>query len=72
MGRLRTRDVVDGWTVLITRTNGTAFVAIDGDLGPLRRAFFVTRRAARVLVKQLREHGMNASVVRARIVLSTE
>ncbi len=65
--------VADGWTVRITRTDKSSFIAFgDREHGVLGCCFFVRFREAHAYKRELRERGMDAQVVRARVNVQAE
>lgn len=67
--RLTVSDVTNGWTVRITRKDGSSFIASENNPG--QRAFFTKHADARRLVKEIHEHHLRGRVVRAQLILKS-
>jgi hypothetical protein len=74
---MKRREQFAGWLVMLRRNDGSEFVALSDEDRPGRSilrgtAFFSTRRAARVFVKDARAAGLDGRVCRSRVDVWSE
>lgn len=69
MKRLTISDVTNGWTVRISRKDGSTFIAHENNPG--QRAFFTKHAEARTFVKEIWTLKMRGRIVPAQLILKT-